>query len=386
MPKWHWPGAALACACAFGLAACGASKPRADSGVSGAARPVQVAAIPTALPPGPSVTIATIGNTRVTKAALAHLVEVQARAAHVTVPDPPGYNHCIAQLAARKSRAATQRATLKSECEVKERNGQEKALEYLISSRWIIEESRKLGVASSQVDVNSELERELSGPNGTRAIAFLKSTGTLRSEALLTLEREADYGNLAKAVEKMAPTVTRAMALHFYTTHRRQFFVPELRNVEVLRNLSRAVALKARREGRNSAAFKHLVNIIPVYRPDPRAAAAFRATSNSAPDKLVLKARVGEMLGPVKSDHQYYTMAVKSIIPAHTQSFHEVEAEILKNLSAEAVARTRQQFISGWRRRWTAKTRCGAHFVVQKCSEFGATGRPVRSEPTEVFS
>jgi foldase protein PrsA len=254
----------------------------------------------------------------------------------------------------------------------------EQALDFLISSDWLLGQAAADGLSLSETQVQRQLalQRSASFPGGlTEMEEFLKATGRTRADLLLQARTELAAAMLRQAVAGRQPPVAEAQVVRFYARHRQLFTIPERRTIEFTNRKSRAAALAVRREvaaGRPLASFgvRMTIPLSPLsysLKLGPDATLA-RAVHFARPDVLT---------GPVLTNHiDHYVFEVKSITPARVQPLSQVRRSIVRRLAAASKRRALAAFVETWRRRWMARTTCSPGYVVQKCRQFSGTRKP----------
>jgi len=152
------------------------------------------------LPPG---VVTQVGGHAITRQALAHWTVVEAITQSVTaltqpvprgvVPTPPGYQDCIAYLAAidkaNQPRSVPDNAHLKEQCAQEYEKVQIRALQALIIHYWVKEEAARAHVAAvTSEELGQTLHRDFSTEAGFHR--FLALTGLHASDERRIVEDE----------------------------------------------------------------------------------------------------------------------------------------------------------------------------------------------------
>ena len=254
----------------------------------------------------------------------------------------------------------------------------EQALDYLISSDWLLGQAEADGLSLSETRVRRQLalQRSASFPGGEKEIEeFLKATGRTRSDLLLQARAELAAAMLRQGVASREPPIAEAQVARFYARHRQLFTTPERRTIEFTNRKSEAAALAVKRE---IVAGKPLASIgTRMTIPLSPLSYSLKLGPDATLARAVHFAHLGALTGPVLTNHiDHYVFEVKSITPARLQPLSQVRGSIVRQLAAASKREALAAFVEAWRRRWTARTSCSPGYVVQKCLQFSGTRKP----------
>jgi parvulin-like peptidyl-prolyl cis-trans isomerase-like protein len=249
-------------------------------------------------------------------------------------------------------------------------SAREKALAVLISANWLKGEAVARGLRVSKSTVEHGLaERIDSVPNGRSEFEKeLAATGRTVADAELEIEVERASAALRAMVLGEVPQVTHGDVVNYYEQHRAQFYVPELRVVDLRENSptrSAAIAL-GRRLGPGERFMRG------ALREDVAKQTSYEAAhrENGALVHTIMTTQVGSVSDPVKFKRAWVLAVVRKVIPARFKPIAAVAAEVGAHLSAERRRLAMSNFIRAFRSRWTVKTDCRPGYVVQKCAQY----------------
>lgn len=296
---------------------------------------------------------------------------------------PPAFSACVEHslaVAAAKDPTAPKPnvSLLRRGCAAQYQEFATAALDRLISDDWDIYGAGEAGVHLTQAEIDKNLEEfkhEEGLTTAARYRAFLAAAG--RSPADVVFETEADLARkkMRKAVLATAQPVTPARIAAYYQEHRSAFYVPQLRDLEIVRAPTLAAALHAKQELASGASFASIVRksklTQPIYSSNGTVLGLRPGVYHEkALDRAIFEARPRVLTGPVKIILGYYVFEVKRIQPAYRKPLAEEEAGIHRELIALSQETALASFIEAWRRRWIARTDCAPKYVVLKCSEY----------------
>jgi foldase protein PrsA len=260
----------------------------------------------------------------------------------------------------------------------------QRALDYLISSQWLIGESASRGLAISEQEVNRRVagRRAASFPGGeTEFRAFLATTHRSMADVEFEAKVELASSGLRQLAAAAAPRVTDAQVKRYYEQNRRQFVIPEERVTKYASTKKRAQAERLKHEvesgrrdltsaeQRTYGESTYTVNNPSSHR-SPLEVAVFAAKPNVLTNVVILGG-------------DYYLFKVIKVFPPVTQSFAQVKRTIKKQLAEEAQRQALAAFVKTWREKWAARTDCRPGYIVQKCNQYSG---PTAPENTSNFN
>jgi foldase protein PrsA len=328
---------AIACALAGGLATCGSRE----------------------------AIVARVGDRAVTNATLAHWMAVMAPQ-HL-VPDSPRYAACIARRRAFARQAATDE--LEHECGQEYEVLRQQALGFLISSRWLIDESAEEGMGVSRREVEQRLaEKESTFANGKPEFEeSLKAIAHTAADVELELESELASEKIRRRLvskeHRVAPTEIAAYyrqnIAHFHIPERRDFYIAENFPSEAFARRVMTEVQAGRSLANTSLSESRLRKPFTDYKGEKRTIY-----------EAIFKAKQGVLTGPIRLNNLYFLIEVTRITPAYVESLAQVRRSIGKKLTAERRRQALATFVAAWRRKWIARTDCAVGYVVQKCRQY----------------
>jgi hypothetical protein len=242
----------------------------------------------------------------------------------------------------------------------------QRALEFLISSSWIVREVEAQGLSISKAAIQHGLRERIDAlPNGRSEFdEELSSTGQTLADAKLEARSALAVTRLRGAVAKRVPTVTDAEVRGYYVRHRQRFYLPNRRLaylVEGTHSYAEALAL-ARRVRPGSRLTRPWFRELVLETPE--------AKDRSKLVHMIFAASPGRVAGPKMFFRRWVLAVVKKLIPAGIQPLAVVRGELSKSLAVKREELTLRRFAAAYVRKWTASTSCSAGYVVQKCSEY----------------
>jgi hypothetical protein len=270
---------------------------------------------------------------------------------------PPNYTACVIRLKSDPEAQASHEespAALKRECEAKYQALREHVVSNLIVREWIIGGAHELGVDGA-VDAK---------------IATFKNKSLTRASRS-DLDAEAIRERILGPVKHVTPDLIAA----YYRAHERQFFMPEERDLKIVRANTEAAALQVKREIASGKSFGAIVEHLPQPQPIFTAKGLVRGLklksySQVKLERALFSAPVGALRGPVRITLGYYVFRVEKIHPGHQLPLSSVRASIKATLPETLERAALARYVRQWRRTWRAKTICAPSYVVFRCAGF----------------
>ena len=255
----------------------------------------------------------------------------------------------------------------------RDRAAQRQALEYLISSEWLIGESASRGLAPSQQEVRQQIARRktASFPGGeTEFNEFLAMTHLGIADVEFEAKVELASSKLRQLAVGTASKVTGAQVAAYYKRHRRMFVIPETRVTEFANRKTKAEAEKLKREVESG---KDLVSATRKAVGEVTMTVSSPPNNRNLMEKAVYAAKLNVVTNLVHKGADYDLYRVVKIFPSSVRPLAQVEGTIKSRLADEAQRRALAAFIRAWRAKWMARTNCGSEYLVQKCRQYSGS-------------
>jgi foldase protein PrsA len=345
-----------------------------------------------------------VAGTPITKAAVDHWMSVSASLAPPVpglspreVPDPPVYRACIASLARAANRAYSQSTRIHaylSQCASRYAALKRQALEFLISTQWIVGEADELGVTLSPAELRQQVHLFESHQASTpqEFSEFLNRTGETAPDVILQAKVAGLTPKLPQKVERDSGPVPHAQVLNYYRDNPQRFRVPEKRDIKIVRLVSETAAQRTEREIQTGTTFATIARRLALAEReiqlgrvhatqveeasyaqpiDTHAGLLLGLTPGFFSEKTIndaiFTAPLDVLRGPVRISLGYYIFEVKKIRSAHLRPFSQVQGEIAQELTARRRQQALRIYRDQFRSRWIARTDCRAGYVVASC-------------------
>ncbi len=315
------------------------------------------------------------------------------------IPVPPNFTACIEHYEANarknKPKKAPTRSQLKALCEQEFKSLQQEVLGFLISSQWVLNEAKELGVNVSDAEVKKQFEKIKSTqfPKAGEFQKFLQSSGQTVSDLLLRVKLNMLSTKIQQKIAKQKHAVTEQDVAKYYEQNKSRYGTPEKRTVAEILTKTEEAAKTAKKEiesGKSFASVAKAVSIDPTTKAHGGLIVGLtKGTQSKALDEAVFSAPKGKLEGPVKTPFGYVIFEVKSVTPGNQQPLSAVKGQIKTQLTSTQQQEALSKFVKNFKAKWTSKTECRSGYVVADCKEYKApkttttgTGAPTPTTTT----
>lgn len=258
------------------------------------------------------------------------------------------------------------------------------ALDFLISSDWLISEAADRGAPVLERSVRQRLqELRVAVPAGESAFAeSLKGYGRTIGDVELEIRTELATTAIRRILANARVSVSSSAIRAYYRTYQHRFRVPEVRDIDIVEGLrSRAAASRLAARVRAGADFARAGSFHEARRRPER----FDLRSEiGLLAHAIFGSTPGVLVGPMRLDKAWTLFVVRRVLPPSTKPLKAVRRRIAELLAVRHRAEARTSFVEAYRTRWRARTSCSIGFVIAKCAQY--RGAPVSEEPSFAVS
>ncbi len=250
----------------------------------------------------------------------------------------------------------------------------QRALRFLISSAQTVREAHERGIQVSNAAAATALEllqlQEQQGlpilkPGLERLVSVKAETHADRVSLvrLHMISEQLQKLELSEAEEGLS----RAQLANYYAAHKRDFALPERRDVAVIETFQKADSDAAKREIDSG---KSLLGVVNRRDDEPGVGGIKRGLSRRGLrhgyENNYFTAPAHVLVGPLKEEI-YYLFEVTAIFPPRQQAFAEVQKKIRMMMIAHTRSVVLKLAEQALERKWRPRTLCRAAYVVQQC-------------------
>jgi hypothetical protein len=288
----------------------------------------------------PGALIARVGGISITNATLVHWVKVLDGGGS---SDPPG-----ARGSGLRSRA----------------------LEFLISSHWLIGEAESRRILIARKEVLQQIDR-IEGQTFPGRLPelrqLLKPTGESVGDVELQASAELAAIKLRAFAESSAPPVTTKQIATYYASHKGAYFEPEVRLAWHTNTKKFATAARLKREieaGETSLPTRAQRHVGEEF------AAAHVPPGNDQYEQTIDSIPARKLSGPFHIRNDFFLYEVRVVIPSRQHTLPEVSGPIRRRLGESRRHEALEAFLTSLGARWRAKTDCASGDLVLRCRNF----------------
>jgi len=285
----------------------------------------------------------------------------------------PPYTACIAGAKASAKPAKGHKpptsSQLKVQCEDQHNSLRDEATGFLISSDWLLGEASSLGVSVSDAEVKSELDKAHPKPGELQK--YLASSHQRISDALLGVKLEL---LTAKIKQKIFAAKQPGLIEKYYRENISQFSTGETRNLLMIQTNTGAQAKRAKAAIQSGQSFGSVAGRFSIEPEAKTNGGLLKAVTNGyfvePVGKAVDNAKKGVLTGPIEGGGLYWLFQVLSTTPGTRQTLEQAEPKIKQQIAATAQESVIREFVTQFKKKWTAKTDCHAGYVVPDCRQY----------------
>lgn len=325
--------------------------------------------------------IADVGGTEITKSQFDDSLKLQEMRASqqvtantlfksanpVLVSFKPPYTECTTKLKASIPKAQQAQATpaaIKQYCQSIPAQAKSLAVQQLISAQVLKSEAKDAKITVSAAEINKALPAIYTQEIGGKANLgkFTKATGLKASIFNDLALQNLEYQKLSAKAQKDAGTVTDADVQAYYNKNKAQYSQPETRNLHVVltKTVGDANKAKAALDGGQSfakVAKKYSIDQV-TKNAGGKLANVAKGQQEKALETAAFAAKVGDIVGPVKTETGYYVLRVDKVTAAKTIPFAQVKTVLKQQLAQTKPQEADQKWQAAVLKKWKAKTDC----------------------------
>jgi hypothetical protein len=244
----------------------------------------------------------------------------------------------------------------------------QRALAFLISSRWLDGEAARQGLSISGEAVDRAMSERKAADGSDEFQRGLDETGQSIDDVRLEIKSELEAAAINRELAVRAGRLAEPEIVSYYQSHRTLFSHHEVRNVELIEKLpspsaARALVSRIGTGKRFSAkAFHEALARAVGAKPSP--------PERESVTNAIFVARQGVPSRPMRLGGAWTVFIVRKIIPGALKPLEDVRGEVVERLAAIRLGRIKAAFQADYRRRWITQTRCGPGYVVQGCARY----------------
>jgi foldase protein PrsA len=330
----------------------------------------------------PTNGVAKIGDTVITKDQFNHWLNAAAHGSAqpgstVTLPDPPNFTKCVANLAKQpvpKGAKKPTQAQLKTQCKQQYDALKQQVMQFLVSAAWIQQEAKNQGVKVSNQQVQKQFEdqKNQSFKKDSDYQKFLKQSGMTEADLLFRVKLDVISNDVRTKVIKGKDKVSDAQIAAYYNKNKQRFAQPERRDLLVVLTKTKAKAEAAKKAIESGQPW---AKVAKKYSIDEASKAqggklpgVAKGQQEKAFDDAIFSAKDKVTTGPVKTQFGYYDFQVTKDTPASQQTLAQTKETIRNLLKSQNQQKALNKFVANFRKDYKSRTKCAKAYVIPDCA------------------
>jgi foldase protein PrsA len=341
----------------------------------------------------PGNAVARVGDTVVSRTTFDHWMKIaaasasqasndpdnpSANASSAEVPEPPNFTECIAEKRKDAPKPAKGQpkptdATFKAQCKQEYEGLRDQVLQFLVSSEWIIGESKDQGVKVTDAQVKKQFEttKKQSFPKEADFKKFLTQSAMTVDDVLFRVKVDALSNKLRDKVTKGRDKVTNEEIEAYYKKNKARFAQPERRDLRIVLTKTKTKADQAKQALDSGQSFKTVAKKFSIDQASKNQGGVLLAVAKGqqekALDAAVFAAEKGKLEGPIKTQFGYYVFKVQKVTKASQQTLAQARTTIRQLLASQNQQKALESFVKDFTNKWKDKTNCRKGFVISDC-------------------
>jgi foldase protein PrsA len=308
----------------------------------------------------------------------------------VKIPQPPDFKACIANKVKTAPKPAKGQpepttAQYKTQCKQEYEGLRDQVLQFLISAQWITNEAADQDVKVTDKEIQKQFQqtKKQSFPKEADFKKFLASSGMTMDDLLFRVRLDTLSNKLREKVTKGKDKVTNAQIAAYYKKNVKRFAQPERRDLRIVLTKTAARAQEAKSALAAGGSWKTIAKKYSIDQASKNQGGVLLAVSKGAQEKAldtaVFKAKVKQLVGPVKTQFGYYVFQVQKITKASQQTLQQATPTIKQLLASQNQQKALDKFVKDFQKHWKSETKCRKGYVTQDC---GNAPKPKPSKTT----
>ena len=291
------------------------------------------------------------------------------------------YKRSLAQKVAQASLKKTPAANSKKFEELKTT-----ALNELLQPVWIRGEAEELGIEVTDKQLESELAliKKENFPTEKKFEEFLKTSKYTREDVNNLVEARVLGTEIQEKITAEAGSASSDEVSSYYETEKdTQFTTKPSRDVRLIVNRNKAKAEEAKEaldEDNSDANWKVVAKKFSVDPTTKNKGGLQKEITEEflqgVLKKAIFESATDEVVGPVGFQGNYFVVQVEKLNPKKVKSLAEVRSQISTQLTQQTQQEYLNEWIRGFEEKWTARTYCGADFLIPSCANYKGSGHP----------
>jgi foldase protein PrsA len=327
----------------------------------------------------PDDAVATVDGEAIDESAFDHWLTVAASAGGrpaAQTPKPPDFAACVAErkkVKTPKGQTKPTDAQLEDQCEQEYVDLRNRAMQLLITQRWIEGEAKDLGVSASDAEVRKAFDeqRKRSFPKDADYRKWLEQSGQTEEDIRLRVRLDLLQSKIRDRMAKGDDRVTAGQVEDYYERNKERFGEPRRRDVQLVLAETRARAERAMAALRNGRPWRDVVkqySIDPATKQQAGKLSVAEGEQENRLDEALFEARLRELSGPVETAFGWYVFQVLKSKRGSSQTLAQAKPTVEQLVLAERRQQRLSNFTEEFRAKWRARTECRPEYRMADCA------------------
>lgn len=296
----------------------------------------------------------------------------QKPASKVTKLVPPNFTACIAEkrkgIPAESQRKKTSNEDLKKQCQKDYDNVANSTLQGLINYNWTLGEAERLGRPVRKAAIARQLDAIIKQNFQTKANfdKFLKDSGLTQADVDVNVAGSIASQDVGTFLQADPPKPNAGDVRRYFEANAEQYAQPETRDLRLILTTDEAKAKEAKKALEAGGSWKTVAEKYSVDQATKSLGGQVVGTTlDVQPPQFkstVFTAKVGSLVGPIKTDRGYYVVKVQKITYSKKPTFKEYKAQAEQQLASELLQAKVDRFREAFTIRWAGRTSCASDF------------------------
>ncbi len=238
----------------------------------------------------------------------------------------------------------------------------------LINYNWTLGEAERLGRPVRKAAIARQLDAIIKQNFQTKANfdKFLKESGLTQADVDVNVAGSIASQDVGTFLQADPPKPTPGDVRRYFEANAEQYVQPETRDLRIILTTSEAKAKEAKKALEGGGSWKAIAEKYSVDQATKSLGGQVVGTTlDVQPPQFkdtVFKAKVGSLVGPIKTDRGFYVVKVQKITYSKKPTFKEYKAQAEQQLASELLQAKIDRFREAFTIRWAGRTSCASEF------------------------
>jgi parvulin-like peptidyl-prolyl isomerase len=266
------------------------------------------------------------------------------------------------------------------------------ALGELLDAIWIQGEAEEMGFSDpTPKEVEKELEKLKSQTFKTEKQfqEFLKESHYTEEDVTQRVKLQIFSTEIQNQLQEEAPVPSSGEIDEYYEEAKAtQYTTPESRDIRIVVNKDKAKVEEAKDALEKDDSIESWEKVAKRFSTDPATkgkgglqSSVVEGQGSEPLNGEVFAAEENEVRGPLKESRGWVVFEVMTINKPKTSELEEVKSQISSQLSEQLSQQAFARFLRNYNGTWTSRTFCADDYLIERCANFEGDGRSAEADP-----